>query len=421
MAKSVLVVDDEPLIVKGLKFSLEQDGYEVTPAYDGEDAIKKFFSGNFDIVLLDVMLPGISGTEVCRRIREASMVPIIMLTAKSDDMDKIMGLEFGADDYITKPFNILELKVRMKNFLRRASENTVKMPSIITVKNMVVDREKRSVYIHGKEADLTAKEFDILLLLITNPGKVYKREDLLKLIWHDYSGDIRTVDVHIRRLRKKIEASQDAPEYIYTKWGLATTLQKLKPGLNILLGVTYVLIVVAALAIITLSVTTFVGKYFLQQRADDQKKALGDCALDLTPYMADRNPNYIYEILSSCAIAQNGRILFIDNNGIVQVDTFCRLNGTHPEAEEIRAVLEEGADSSMGYHVFEINSRTVTRDNPYLGSAKNKYWAAYYTQTVITGGEISGVLLLSSPVQDIVENTSSVSRGLMIFGAVLRF
>lgn len=195
-------------------------------------------------------------------------------------------------------------------------------------------------------------------------------------------------------------------------------MQKLKPGLNILLGVTYVLIVVAALAIITLSVTTFVGKYFLQQRADDQKKALGDCALDLTPYMADRNPNYIYEILSSCAIAQNGRILFIDNNGIVQVDTFCRLNGTHPEAEEIRAVLEEGADSSMGYHVFEINSRTVTRDNPYLGSAKNKYWAAYYTQTVITGGEISGVLLLSSPVQDIVENTSSVSRGLMIFGAV---
>lgn len=220
MAKSVLVVDDEPLIVKGLKFSLEQDGYEVTPAYDGEDAIKKFFSGNFDIVLLDVMLPGISGTEVCRRIREASMVPIIMLTAKSDDMDKIMGLEFGADDYITKPFNILELKVRMKNFLRRASENTVKMPSIITVKNMVVDREERSVYIHGKEADLTAKEFDILLLLITNPGKVYKREDLLKLIWHDYSGDIRTVDVHIRRLRKKIEASQDAPEYIYTKWGV---------------------------------------------------------------------------------------------------------------------------------------------------------------------------------------------------------
>ena len=219
MAKSVLVVDDEPLIVKGLKFSLEQDNYEVTAAYDGEDAIKKFFSGNFDIVLLDVMLPGISGTEVCRRIRETSMVPIIMLTAKSDDMDKIMGLEFGADDYMTKPFNILELKVRMKNFLRRASENTVKMPSIINVKNMVVDREKRNVLIHGKEIDLTAKEFDILLLLITNPGKVYKREDLLKLIWHDYSGDIRTVDVHIRRLRKKIETCQDAPEYIYTKWG----------------------------------------------------------------------------------------------------------------------------------------------------------------------------------------------------------
>jgi len=220
MNKKILVVDDEPLIVKGLKFSLEQDGYAVTAAYDGEEALAKFNSENFDILLLDVMLPGISGTDVCRQIREQSAIPIIMLTAKGGDMDKILGLEFGADDYMTKPFNILEVKARIKNILRRTGGNIESSPNI-KIKNMLVDPQKRTVHIDGKEIDVTAKEFDILLLLITNPGKVYKREDLLETIWkYEYVGDVRTVDVHIRRLRKKIEKNPDEPEYIFTKWGV---------------------------------------------------------------------------------------------------------------------------------------------------------------------------------------------------------
>ncbi len=218
MAIKVLVVDDEPLIVKGLRFSLEQDGYEIDCAYNGEEALKKFQTSNFDIILLDLMLPGISGEQVCSTIRTSSMIPIIMLTAKSADEDKITGLEFGADDYMTKPFNIAELKARMKNLLRRSAGSN--SSNIIVAKNMKIDKEKRTVFISGNEIDLTAKEFDILLLLITNPGKVYRREDLLELIWKDYSGDIRTVDVHIRRLRQKIEANQDTPDYIYTKWGV---------------------------------------------------------------------------------------------------------------------------------------------------------------------------------------------------------
>lgn len=217
--KRVLVVDDEVLIVKGLKFALEQEGYEVEAAYNGEEALSLFFSSRFDIVLLDVMLPGADGVEVCKSLRERSLVPIIMLTAKSEDEDKLRGLMCGADDYMTKPFNILELKLRMSNLLRRARQYDAEA-DILSVKDMLIDREKRTVSICGVPCDLTAKEFDILLLLVSNKGKVFRREDLLKLIWHDYSGDERTVDVHIRRLRKKIEKNQDSPEYIYTKWGV---------------------------------------------------------------------------------------------------------------------------------------------------------------------------------------------------------
>ncbi|MBE7092323.1 MAG: response regulator transcription factor [Clostridiales bacterium] len=218
MAKRVLIVDDEPLIVKGLKFSLEQEGYETDCAHSGEEALEKFNNDNFDIILLDVMLPGISGTDVCHSIRQESMIPIIMLTAKSADEDKIEGLTEGADDYLTKPFNVNELKARMKNLLKR-SEKSVS-DSELKVKDLVMDKEKRTVTIKGVEIELTAKEFDILLLLVTNPGKVFRREDLLEYIWKDYSGDIRTVDVHIRRLRQKIEGDQNAPEYVYTKWGV---------------------------------------------------------------------------------------------------------------------------------------------------------------------------------------------------------
>ena len=222
MGKKVLVVDDEKLIVKGIRFSLEQDGMEVDCAYDGEEAIVAAKSKEYDVILLDVMLPKLSGFEVCQQIREFSNMPIIMLTAKGDDMDKILGLEYGADDYITKPFNILEVKARIKAIMRRngrkANENESKT---ITYGEMQIDSEGRRAFIAGKEVNLTAKEFDVLELLILNPNKVYSRENLLNIVWgYDYPGDVRTVDVHIRRLREKIEDNPSEPKYVHTKWGV---------------------------------------------------------------------------------------------------------------------------------------------------------------------------------------------------------
>jgi len=220
--KRVLLVDDEPLIVKGLRFSLEQDGFEVETAADGEEAIAKFFGSQFDLVLLDVMLPKLTGTDVCQRIRERSNVPIIMLTAKGDDMDKILGLEYGADDYMTKPFNVLEVKARIKSVLRRTVPAGVQEEKkIIRVRDMEVNLVNRSVTLAGREVKLTAKEFDLLQLFITNRGKVYSRENMLETVWkYDYLGDMRTVDVHIRRLREKIERNTAQPEFIFTKWGV---------------------------------------------------------------------------------------------------------------------------------------------------------------------------------------------------------
>lgn len=223
MANKVLVVDDEKLIVKGIRFSLEQDGMEVTCAYDGEEALQYAKEQNFDIILLDVMLPKLTGFEVCQQIREFSSVPIIMLTAKGDDMDKILGLEYGADDYITKPFNILEVKARIKAIIRRTSKNAKKKENdtTITSGDMVIERDNRRVMIGGREINLTAKEFDVLELLATNPNQVYSREKLLTLVWGaDYPGDVRTVDVHIRRLREKVETNSSEPKYVHTKWGV---------------------------------------------------------------------------------------------------------------------------------------------------------------------------------------------------------
>lgn len=223
MGKKVLVVDDEKLIVKGIRFSLEQDGMEVTCAYDGEEALKLAREKEFDIILLDIMLPKMSGTEVCQQIREFSNVPIVMLTAKSDDMDKIMGLEYGADDYITKPFNILEVKARIKAIMRRTANRAVSRQesSIIESGDMRMDCDSRRVTISGREVNLTAKEFDVLELLIKNPNKVYSREKLLNLVWGaDYPGDVRTVDVHIRRLREKVESNPSEPRFVHTKWGV---------------------------------------------------------------------------------------------------------------------------------------------------------------------------------------------------------
>ncbi|MBD5465618.1 MAG: response regulator transcription factor [Lachnospiraceae bacterium] len=223
MAKRVLVVDDEKLIVKGIRFSLEQDGMEVECAYDGEEALNLAKEKEYDIILLDIMLPKLSGLEVCQQIRDFSGVPIVMLTAKGDDMDKIMGLEYGADDYITKPFNILEVKARIKAIMRRTAKKEEKKEknSVIERGDLCLDCDGRRVYIAGKEINLTAKEFDVLELLVLNPNKVYGRESLLKIVWGaDYPGDVRTVDVHIRRLREKIEANPSEPKYVHTKWGV---------------------------------------------------------------------------------------------------------------------------------------------------------------------------------------------------------
>ena len=229
MAKKVLVVDDEKLIVKGIRFSLEQDGMEVTCAYDGEEALRLAQENKFDMILLDIMLPKMDGFEVCQAIREFSNMPIVMLTAKGDDMDKILGLEYGADDYITKPFNILEVKARIKAIMRRtaASEPKEENSKVIESGDLKLDCESSRLFVQGREINLTAKEFDLLELLVMNPNKVYSRENLLNLVWgYEYPGDVRTVDVHVRRLREKIEPNPSEPKYVHTKWGVGYFYQK---------------------------------------------------------------------------------------------------------------------------------------------------------------------------------------------------
>ncbi|MCI7106157.1 MAG: response regulator transcription factor [Lachnobacterium sp.] len=223
MAKKVLVVDDEKLIVKGIRFSLEQDGMDVDCAYDGEEALAMARANEYDMILLDIMLPKMDGFEVCQAIREFSDMPIVMLTAKGDDMDKILGLEYGADDYITKPFNILEVKARIKAIMRRTygPREKKEVSSVIVKGDLRLDCDSRRLFIHDKEVNLTAKEFDLLELLVKNENKVYSREDLLGLVWgKDYPGDVRTVDVHVRRLREKIETNPSEPKYVHTKWGV---------------------------------------------------------------------------------------------------------------------------------------------------------------------------------------------------------
>lgn len=216
----ILVVDDEKLLVKGIKFNLENDGYEVVTGCDGMEAVELAASESPDLIVLDLMMPRLDGLEACTKIREFSQVPIIMLTAKSEDMDKLLGFEHGADDYLTKPFNILELKARIRALLRR-SGGLENQNNRITAGSLTVDTQERNVYKDGKPVELTAREFDLVELLIRNPNRVYSRENLLDLIWsYEYRGDIRTVDVHIRRIREKLETVPAEPEYIMTKWGV---------------------------------------------------------------------------------------------------------------------------------------------------------------------------------------------------------
>lgn len=218
----ILVVDDEKLLVKGIKFNLENDGYEVAAAYDGEEAVELAKSGDFDLIILDIMMPKMTGLEACMQIREFSNVPIIMLTAKGEDMDKLIGFEQGTDDYLTKPFNILELKARIRALLRRSTPAETKEECTrITCGDITLDSSERNAYKNGKAVELTAREFDLMELLMKNPGHVYSRENLLDIIWgYEYQGEIRTVDVHVRRLREKLERVPAQPEYIMTKWGV---------------------------------------------------------------------------------------------------------------------------------------------------------------------------------------------------------
>ena len=234
MAK-ILVVDDEQVLVKGIKFNLEHEGYQVETGCDGEQAVELAREGSFDLILLDLMMPKIDGLQACMRIREFSNVPIIMLTAKGEDTDKIMGFEYGADDYVTKPFNILELKARVRALLRRSGAAEQKRgEATLEAGHIKLDTAARAAWRDGTPVELTAKEFDLMELLLRNPGRVYSRENLLNVVWgYEYIGDYRTVDVHVRRLREKLELDPANPEYIRTKWGVGYYLanrQENRPG-----------------------------------------------------------------------------------------------------------------------------------------------------------------------------------------------
>lgn len=221
----ILVVDDEKVLVKGIKFNLENEGYQVDVGYDGEEAVEKARSGNFDLIILDLMMPKIDGLQACMRIREFSNVPIIMLTARSEDTDKIIGFEYGADDYITKPFNILEVKARIRALLRRAGA-AIQKDERLCAGHIALDPDARAAWRGEESVELTAKEFDLMELLLRNPGRVYSRENLLNVVWgYEYIGDYRTVDVHVRRLREKLELDSANPQYILTKWGVGYYLK----------------------------------------------------------------------------------------------------------------------------------------------------------------------------------------------------
>ena len=225
----ILVVDDEALLVKGIRFNLQNEGYDVITGSDGLDAVRLVQEQNPDLLVLDVMMPNMDGLTACSKIRELSDIPIILLTAKVDDMDKLMGFDHGADDYLTKPFNILELKARIRALLRRAraTEKTSSPGNTLTVGTITLDLDARNAYRSGEIADLTAKEFDVVEFLMRNPNRVYSRENLLDTIWaYEYRSDIRTVDVHIRRLREKLEENPAEPKYIMTKWGVGYYFRK---------------------------------------------------------------------------------------------------------------------------------------------------------------------------------------------------
>ena len=223
----ILVVDDEALLVKGIRFNLQSEGYDVITGENGLDAVRLAKDPEVNLIVLDIMMPGMDGLTACAKIREFSNVPIILLTAKAEDMDKLIGFDYGADDYVTKPFNILELKARIKALLRRNAPASPSIQNVLTIGSISLDMDSRNAYVSGKLVDLTAKEFDVVEFLMRNPNRVYSREALLDTIWaYEYRSDIRTVDVHIRRLREKLEENPAEPKYILTKWGVGYYFRK---------------------------------------------------------------------------------------------------------------------------------------------------------------------------------------------------
>ena len=337
MSRKVLVVDDEKLIVKGIRFSLEQDGMDVDCAYDGEEALEMAQEKKYDIILLDLMLPKMDGFEVCQQIREFSNVPIVMLTAKGEDMDKILGLEYGADDYITKPFNILEVKARIKAIMRRAGSNQEEKDKAKTIEagDLKMDCESRRVFISGKEINLTAKEFDVLELLVFNPNKVYSRENLLNIVWgYEYPGDVRTVDVHIRRLREKIEANPSEPKYVHTKWGVGYYFQayampeKKKPSFlkslrfRILI-ILVILGIVPSVIVAHVMVAAYENKAVAVRKQTVEKQCDILCNLLIKEnYMNDSSSQDVNSKLELLSNVYDGRILLVDRDYRIIKDTY---------------------------------------------------------------------------------------------------
>ena len=337
MSRKVLVVDDEKLIVKGIRFNLEQDGMEVDCAYDGEEAVEKAKENKYDIILLDLMLPKMDGLEVCQQIREFSNVPIVMLTAKGEDMDKILGLDYGADDYITKPFNILEVKARIKAIMRRARSEHEEKEKAKTIEagDLKLDCESRRVFIAGKEINLTAKEFDVLELLVFNPNKVYSRENLLNIVWgYEYPGDVRTVDVHIRRLREKIEANPSEPKYVHTKWGVGyyfqaqpmVTKKKTKFFKSLRFRILVILII---LGIVPSAIVTqlMISNYEKQAIEVKVSEVSTQCAILCNQiikenYLNDSSSQSVNSKLELLSNVYGGRMVLVDRDLKVVADTY---------------------------------------------------------------------------------------------------
>ena len=337
MSRKVLVVDDEKLIVKGIRFNLEQDGMEVDCAYDGEEAVEKAKENKYDIILLDLMLPKMDGLEVCQQIREFSNVPIVMLTAKGEDMDKILGLDYGADDYITKPFNILEVKARIKAIMRRARSEHEEKEKAKTIEagDLKLDCESRRVFIAGKEINLTAKEFDVLELLVFNPNKVYSRENLLNIVWgYEYPGDVRTVDVHIRRLREKIEANPSEPKYVHTKWGVGYYFQAYpmvtKKKTKFFKSLRFrILVILLILGIVPSTIVTqlMISNYEKQAIEVKVSEVSTQCAILCNQiikenYLNDSSSQSVNSKLELLSNVYGGRMVIVDRDLKVVADTY---------------------------------------------------------------------------------------------------